>query len=60
MAATVGIHSDDQVVPIDITSRRSVKLVPNGTLKVYPGATHAIPDTHKDQPNADLLAFLQT
>ena len=54
------IHGDDdQVVPIDITGRRSVKLVPNGTLKVYPGAPHAIPDTHKDQLNADLLEFLR-
>ena len=54
------IHGDDdQVVPIDITGRKSVKLLPHGTLKVYPGAPHAIPDTHKDQLNADLLAFLQ-
>ncbi len=55
------IHGDDdQVVPIDITGRRTAKLVPHATLKVYPGAPHAIPDTHKDQLNADLLAFLQS
>ena len=55
------IHGDDdQVVPIDLTGRRTAKLVPNATLKVYPGAPHAIPDTHKDQLNADLLAFLRS
>ena len=27
-------------------------------LRVYPGASHGVPDTHKDQLNADLLAFL--
>ena len=27
------------------------------TLKVYPGASHGVADTHKDQLNADLLAF---
>jgi non-heme chloroperoxidase len=57
---TLVIHGDDdQVVPIDISGRRTVKLVPHATLKVYPGAPHAIPDTHKDQLNADLLAFLE-
>ena len=55
------IHGDDdQVVPIDITGRKSVKLLPHGTLKIYPGAPHAVPDTHKEQLNADLLAFLQS
>lgn len=37
----------------------SAKLVRNATLKVYPGAPHGITDTHKDQLNADLLAFLR-
>ncbi|WRQ85782.1 hypothetical protein K1X11_013300 [Actomonas aquatica] len=27
------------------------------TLKVYPGGSHALGDTSKDQLNADLLAF---
>jgi len=29
------------------------------TLKVYPGAPHGLPSTHKDQVNADLLAFFK-
>ena len=36
------------------------KLVKNATLKVYAGAPHGLTETHKDQLNADLLAFLKT
>ncbi len=58
---TLVIHGeDDQVVPIADAALLSVKLVPNATLKVYPGAPHGLPDTHKDQLNADLLAFLKS
>jgi non-heme chloroperoxidase len=51
---------DDQVVPIDVSGRRSVKLIPGAKLIVYPGAPHGITDTHKDRLNADLLAFLKS
>ena len=55
---TLIVHGDDdQVVPIDAAGRASAKLVPHATLKVYPGAPHGLADTHKDQLNADLLAF---
>jgi non-heme chloroperoxidase len=58
---TLILHGDDdQIVPIGASALLSAKLVPRGTLKVYPGAPHALPDTHKDQVNADLLAFLQS
>jgi non-heme chloroperoxidase len=33
---------DDQIVPVDDASTKAVKLVPNGTLKIYPGAPHGI------------------
>jgi non-heme chloroperoxidase len=33
--------------------------VPKATLKVYKGGSHGLPATHKDQVNADLLAFLK-
>jgi non-heme chloroperoxidase len=57
---TLIIHGeDDQVVPIGASAMISSKLVPGATLKVYPGAPHGLPDTHKDQVNADLLAFLR-
>jgi len=57
---TLIIHGDDdQVVPIDAAGRASKELVPHATLIVYPGAPHGLTDTHKDQVNADLLAFIR-
>ncbi|HUX91024.1 MAG TPA: alpha/beta hydrolase [Gallionellaceae bacterium] len=58
---TLIIHGDDdQIVPIGAAALRSVKLVKNSILKIYAGAPHGLADTHKDQLNADLLAFLKT
>jgi len=58
---TLILHGDDdQIVPIGAAALRSSKLVKNATLKVYPGAPHGLAYTHKDQLNADLLAFLKT
>ena len=58
---TLIIHGDDdQIVPIGASAQASSKLVKNATLKVYPGGSHGLADTHKDQLNADLLAFLKT
>jgi len=37
----------------------SAKLVQNAKLKIYPGCPHSLAETHKDQLNADLLAFLK-
>ena len=57
---TLILHGDDdQIVPIGAAALASAKLVKNATLKVYPGAPHGLTDTHKDQLNADLLAFLK-
>jgi non-heme chloroperoxidase len=57
---TLIIHGDDdQMVPIAASALRSAKLVRNATLKIYAGAPHGLADTHKDQLNADLLAFLK-
>jgi non-heme chloroperoxidase len=58
---TLVIHGDDdQIVPIDAAGRASAKLLKNAKLIVYPSAPHGIPDTHKDQLNADLLAFIRS
>jgi non-heme chloroperoxidase len=46
-------------VPIGASALHSVKLVKNATLKIYPDGPHGLADTHKDQINADLLAFLK-
>jgi non-heme chloroperoxidase len=56
---TLVVHGDDdQIVPIDAAGRASATLVKRSTLKVYPGAPHGLTDTHKEQLNADLLAFV--
>ena len=58
---TLIVHGDaDQIVPIADSAYLSAKLVPNATLKVYPGAPHGLVTTHKDRLNADLLAFLRS
>lgn len=55
---TLLIHGDDdQIVPIDASAHAAAKLIPNAVLKVYPGGSHGLAATHKDQLNADLLAF---
>lgn len=57
---TLIIHGDDdQIVPIATTSMLAAKLIKNATLKVYPGGCHGLGVTHKDQLNADLLAFIK-
>ena len=57
---TLILHGDDdQIVPIDDSARLSAKIVKDATLKVYPGAPHGMCSTHKDQVNADLLAFIK-
>ena len=48
---------DDQIVPVANTSALAAKLVQNGTLKTYPGLSHAPFATHPELVNADLLAF---
>jgi non-heme chloroperoxidase len=58
---TLVLHGDDdQIVPIGASGLRTAKLVKNATLRIYAGAPHGLLDTHKDQLNADLLAFLRT
>jgi non-heme chloroperoxidase len=48
---------DDQIVPIIASGRRSVEIIADAQLKVYPGAPHGLPATHKDKLNADLMEF---
>ncbi|RZA35944.1 MAG: alpha/beta hydrolase [Lysobacteraceae bacterium] len=51
---------DDQIVPIDDAARLAVKLLKNGTLKVYAGFPHGMLTTHSEVINPDLLAFIQS
>ena len=50
---------DDQVVPIANSAEKAVKLLKNGTLKVYEGLSHGFFATHPETVNADLLAFIE-
>jgi pimeloyl-ACP methyl ester carboxylesterase len=55
---TLLIHGDhDASTPIELTGRKTAKLIPGCELKVYENAAHGLPITHKDRLNADLLAF---
>ena len=57
---TLILHGDDdQIVPIADSAMLSVKLIKNAQLKVYKGAPHGMCSTHKDDINADLLAFIK-
>jgi non-heme chloroperoxidase len=57
---TLVMHGDDdQIVPIADAALLSVKLLPKGTLKVYPGFPHGMCTTEPDTINADLLAFFK-
>jgi non-heme chloroperoxidase len=51
---------DDQIVPFKDSAPLSSKLLKRSTLKVYPGAPHGLTATHRDQFNADLLAFIKS
>ena len=54
------IHAeDDQVVPIDASAHKAIKLLPNRILKTYPGLSHGLFATHPELINADLLAFFE-
>jgi non-heme chloroperoxidase len=58
---TLVLHGDDdQIVPIADSAELSVKLLRNGTLKVYPGYPHGMLTTHAEELNADLLAFVES
>lgn len=57
---TLIIHGDDdQIVPIGASALLSSKMIKNAVLKIYQGASHGLTVTHKDQFNADLLAFMK-
>jgi non-heme chloroperoxidase len=50
---------DDQIVPYADAALLSIKLLKNGTLKVYEKFPHGMCTTHAEVINADLLAFVQ-
>jgi non-heme chloroperoxidase len=57
---TLVMHGDDdQVVPYEDAALKAVKLLKNGTLKLYKGYPHGMLTTHADVINPDLLAFVK-
>lgn len=57
---TLVLHGDDdQIVPLETTGKVAVTLLPQGTLKIIPGAPHGMCTTHKDLINQELLTFLK-
>jgi non-heme chloroperoxidase len=58
---TLVMHGDDdQIVPIADSALKSIKLLKEGTLKVYQGYSHGMLTIHADVINADLLAFVKS
>jgi non-heme chloroperoxidase len=57
---TLVMHGeDDQIVPIDDSARKAVRLIKDARELYYPAAPHGLTATHRDQVNADLLAFIK-
>ncbi len=57
---TLVMHGDDdQIVPIANSALLSIKLLKNGTLKVYKKFPHGMCTTHAHVVNPDLLAFIK-
>ena len=46
-------------MPFSEAEQLAAGMIKGSQLKVYAGAPHATCTTHKDQVNADLLAFIQ-
>ena len=51
---------DDQVVPFEISGKKSAELLQNCVLKTYPGFPHGMPTTEAETINRDLLAFIRS
>jgi non-heme chloroperoxidase len=50
---------DDQIVPIDISGKRSAKLIKGAKEIFCPGLPHGLTATNADQVNTDLLEFVR-
>jgi non-heme chloroperoxidase len=58
---TLVIHGDaDKTVPIEISAREAVKLMPRAELREYAGAPHGLFYTDREKLNADLLLFIKS
>jgi non-heme chloroperoxidase len=51
---------DDQIVPYKNAAELQAELLPNATLKIYPGFGHGMLTINPDVLNPDLLAFIRS
>lgn len=57
---TLIIHGDDdQIVPIKASAHLAAEIIPDATLKVYPGGSHGLAEIDADRFNADVLSFIR-
>jgi len=57
---TLIIHGDKDVsTPLELTGRKTARLIPGSQLKVYEGAPHGLMFTHMDRFNRDLHNFIK-
>ena len=58
---TLIIHgTSDNTVPIDVSARRTLKMIPGAKLLEYDGEPHGLHVTAPDKLNADLINFLRS
>ncbi len=58
--ATLIIQGDhDASIPLELSGKRTVELIPGARLKVYDNAPHGLYLSHRDQLNEDLLDFVK-
>lgn len=58
---TLVMHGeDDQIVPINISGKRTAQLVKGAQTIFYPGLPHGLTAANPDQVNADLLKFVKS
>jgi len=51
---------DDQIVPVNITALKAIKLLKQGKIITYPGFPHGMPTTEAATINKDILAFIKS
>ena len=57
---TLFLHGeDDQVVPLNVSSKKAARLVKDATEIYYAGAPHGITTTHQDEVNKEVLSFVR-
>jgi pimeloyl-ACP methyl ester carboxylesterase len=58
---TLIIHGDnDLIVPIEVSSDKTAKLIPHAKYMIFPDAPHGLFITEKEKLNSDLINFINT